>query len=80
IRRFVFEFAMTLNVLLHRFWEAGVTASGAKLILATPKVQIVSSVISALRWHLDHGLVSKVEKWPYCESVTEVRGFLGTAG
>lgn len=76
----MYEFATTLNLLLHRFREAGVTASGSKLILATPKVQIVGSVVSAEGWHLEHGLINKIVKWPYCESVTEVRGFLGTAG
>ena len=80
IRRFVFEFASTLNLLLHRFRMAGVTASGSKLILATPRVQIVGSVVSAEGWHLEHSLINKIIKWPYCESVTEVRGFLGTAG
>ncbi|TFY52589.1 hypothetical protein EVJ58_g9929 [Rhodofomes roseus] len=80
IRRFIYEFATTLNTLFHRFREAGVTASGAKLILATPKVQIVGSVVSAKGWEPEHGLVNKVLKWPYCESVSEVRGFLGTAG
>ena len=29
---------------------------------------------------LTHGLVSKVEKWRSCSSVSEVRGFLGTVG
>ncbi|TFY61408.1 hypothetical protein EVJ58_g4516 [Rhodofomes roseus] len=80
IRRFIYEFATTLNMLFHRFREAGVTASGAKLILATPKVQIVGSVVSAEGWEPEHGLVNKVLKWPYCETVSEVRGFLGTAG
>lgn len=56
------------------------TASGTKLILATPKVQIVGSVVSLDGWHLAHGIISKVLKWPTPESVTEVRGFLGTAG
>lgn len=80
IRRFVFEFATTLNRILLRFETAGITASGSKFILATPKLLIVGTVVSRDGWALDHGLVSKIEHWPYCENVSEVRGFLGTAG
>lgn len=80
IRRFVYEFATTLNLLFHRFRKAGVTASGSKLVIATPQLRIVGSVESAEGWHLEHGVVNKVLKWPYCKSVSEVLGFLGTAG
>lgn len=80
IRRFVYEFATTVNRVLLRFETAGITASGSKLILATPKLLIVGTIVSRDGWHFEHGLVSKIQKWPYCESVSEVRGFLGTAG
>ncbi|KZT05479.1 uncharacterized protein LAESUDRAFT_636756, partial [Laetiporus sulphureus 93-53] len=60
--------------------NTGITASGTKLVLATPKLRIVGSIISIEGWHVDHGLVNKIANWPYCESIPEVHGFLGTAG
>ncbi|KZT01017.1 uncharacterized protein LAESUDRAFT_630682, partial [Laetiporus sulphureus 93-53] len=51
-----------------------------KLVLATPKLKVVGTVVSLRGWEVDHGLASKVRKWPECENVSEVRGFLGTAG
>ncbi|KAJ3474287.1 hypothetical protein NLI96_g12542 [Meripilus lineatus] len=80
LRRFVYEYATTLNRILLRFETAGITASGTKFVLATPKLTIVGTIVSKDGWSLAHGLVTKVLNWPYCESLTEVRGFLGTAG
>lgn len=80
IRQFVYEYATTLNRVLMRFEIAGITASGPKFILATPKLSIVGTVVSHEGWHLQHGLVSKILKWPALGSITDVRAFLGTAG
>lgn len=80
IRRFVYEYATTFDRVFRRFELAGVTASGTKLVLAAPQVQIVGSVVSLEGWHLCHGVVSKVLKWPYPTNLTEVRSFLGIAG
>ncbi len=80
IRKFIYEYAMTLDRVFARFEESGLTASGTKLIIASPKVQIVGSVVSLEGWHLAHGIVTKVLNWPCPQSVTEVRGFLGVAG
>ena len=80
IRRFVYEYATTVYRLFARFEAAGITASGKKLYIATPKLHVVGSVVSAEGWHLAQGLVSKIEKWPTPTSVSEVRAFLGTAG
>ena len=63
-----------------RFIEAGITASGKKLVLATPRLNIVGTIVSKEGWHLEHGLVSKILKWGPLTSVTDVRSFLGTAG
>jgi hypothetical protein len=80
IRRFVYEYLTTLDRILVRFMTAGITVSGKKFILATPKLGIVGTTVSKEGWHLSHGLASKILKWPEPTSVTEVRGFLGTAG
>ena len=80
IWKFIYEFATTVDRVLLRFETAGITASGSKLVLTTPKLHIVGTVVSKDGWHFEHGLVTKIINWPYCESVSEVRGFLGTAG
>ncbi|RDB15415.1 hypothetical protein Hypma_004284, partial [Hypsizygus marmoreus] len=80
IRRFVYEYATTLDRFFVRFITAGITASGKKLVLATPRLHIVGSIVSYEGWHLAHGLVSKITNWGPLNSVTDVRAFLGTAG
>ncbi|KAJ3489617.1 hypothetical protein NLJ89_g11516 [Agrocybe chaxingu] len=80
IRRFVFEYATTLDRVLAHFIAAGITASGLKTTLATPRLRIVGTVVSYEGWHLDHDLISKVRNWPPCKNVSEVRQFLGTVG
>jgi len=80
IRRYVYEYATTLDRFLTCFIQAGITASGKKLVLATPCLHIVGTIVSKEGWHLEHGLVSKILKWGPLTSVTDVRSFLGTAG
>ena len=80
IRRFVFEYLVTFDRVFARFQTAGVTVSGYKLVPFTLKVHLVGSEASKDGWHLHHGVVSKVLKWPYPTSVSEVRCFLGIAG
>lgn len=80
IRRFVYEYATSLDRVFARLIIAGFTASGPKLILATPRVTVVGSTVSAEGWHLEHGIATKVINWPTPRSLTELRGFLGVAG
>ena len=80
IQRFVYEYATILDCFLVRFIEAGITASGKKLVLATPRLHIVGTIVSKEGWHLEHGLVTKILNWGPLTSVTDVRSFLGTAG
>ena len=60
--------------------EAGVTASGKKLVLATPKVTIVGYECDLDGIWPHHGIVTKILNWPIPRNLTEVRGFLGTIG
>jgi hypothetical protein len=80
IRRFVYEYLSTLDRILVRFITAGITVSGWKFVLATPKLNIVGTMVSKEGWHLGHSLVNKILNWPEPTCVTDVRGFLGTAG
>lgn len=80
IRQFVWEYAHTLYECLAVMKEGGATASGKKLVLATPEVTIVGYECSLEGMKPRHGIVSKVLNWPRPRNVTEVRGFLGTIG
>lgn len=80
IRRAIYEYATILDRFFAQFIEAGITVSGKKLVLATPMLTIVGTVVSKDGWHLERGLVSRIVKWPVPEDVTDVRSFLGTAG
>jgi hypothetical protein len=62
------------------FIEAGCTASGSKLVLATPLVHIVGNVCSMEGRRPHHGIITKVKNWPHPMNVTQVRRFLGTVG
>ena len=55
----------------------GITTSGWKLIIATPELEIVGSVVSRHGWHLKHGLVTKVLNWGEPCDVSDIRSFLG---
>lgn len=59
ICRFVYEYATVLDRFLACFIKAGIMASGKKLVLATPRLHIVGTIILKEGWHLEHGLVSK---------------------
>ena len=80
IRRYVYEYATTLDRFLTCFIEAGVTTSRKKLVLATLCLHIIGTIVSKDGWHLEHGLVTKILNWGPLTSVTDVRSFLGTAG
>ncbi|PIL33553.1 hypothetical protein GSI_04176 [Ganoderma sinense ZZ0214-1] len=71
IRRFVFEYLTTFDRVLSRFEFVGVTVSGYKLVPYTLIVHLVGSDVSQNGWHLHHGLVSKILKWPYPTNVSE---------
>ena len=80
IRRFVYEFLTTFDRVFARFQVAGVTVSGFKLVPYTELVHLVGCDVSQDGWHLHHGVISKVLKWPYPANVLEVHCFLGIAG
>ena len=80
IRHYVYEYATTLDRFLMCFIQAGIMASGKKLVLATPCLHIVGTIVSKEGWHLEHGLVTKILNWGPLTSVTDVRSFLGMVG
>ncbi|KAJ3911327.1 hypothetical protein F5877DRAFT_21094, partial [Lentinula edodes] len=74
------EHALDLNRILHQLKHAGVTVSAKKLKVAVPELKIVGMVCTYEGQLPDNSKVVKIQSWPACESITEVRGFLGTAG
>jgi len=72
IRCFVYEYATTFDRFLMCFIQAGVTTSGKKLLLATPHLHIVGTIVLKDGWHLEHSLVMKVLNWGPLMSVTVV--------
>ena len=80
IRCYIYEYAPTLDRFLTHFIKSGITASGKKLVLATPCLHIVGTIISKDGWHLEHNLVMKILNWGPLMSVTDVCSFLGMAG
>lgn len=80
IRRYIFEYIQRLDLFLGTLINMGMTASGIKVILATTHLQIVGSVVSLEGWIIEPSLIQKVLDWPVPKDVSDVRGFLGTAG
>ena len=80
IRQFVWEYAHIMQELLVRVQESGVTVSGSKMVLATPRLQLLGAEVALDEVHVLHKITAKLAKWPTCRNPTEVRGFLGTVG
>lgn len=80
IRQFIWEYAHNLYELLATFVEVGCTASGSKMVLATPILRIVGYLCSINGYSLNHGTASKILNWPVPKNTKQLRGFLGTAG
>ncbi len=80
IRRFVWEYVQNLDLVLGALLNAGITASGAKAILAAEHLKIVGSIVCLDGWIIEPSLVAKILSYPVPTSTTEVRGFLGVSG
>ena len=80
IRRWVWEYAITLNRVLHRIRKVGGSVAGKKAIICAPSVPVTGYMVSYEGRHPLESNVQKIEDWPICRTVTEVRAFLGTLG
>ena len=80
IRVFIWEYAHNVQELLARMRESGATVAGSKMILATPRLQLLGAEVALDGAHVSHEVTAKLAKWPTCRNPTEVRGFLGTVG
>ncbi|KAJ3521857.1 hypothetical protein NMY22_g12139 [Coprinellus aureogranulatus] len=80
IRRFVYEHFEDVNRILHRLKHVGATISATKLQMGVPELKALGQVMTYEGRKPDMGRVAKIESWLPCQSVSEVRGFLGTVG
>ncbi len=80
IHQFIYKGIQVFRRLVSLVEMAGVTISGEKLVAATPALTALGTVVSLLGGHVTHKIMAKILKWPVCQSVSDVHGFLGTAG
>src|SRR5258708_638265 len=77
---FVWKYARSIQKLLARVLESGVTISGSKMVLATPRLQLLGAEVAIDGAHVSHEVTAKLARWPACRNPMEGRGFLGTVG
>ena len=80
ICQFIYKGVQVFQRLVSLVEMAGVTISGEKLVMATPALMALGTIVSLLGGHITHEITAKILKWPICQSVLDVRGFLGTVG
>ncbi|KXN91560.1 hypothetical protein AN958_00415 [Leucoagaricus sp. SymC.cos] len=72
IRRFVWEYAVDLNWVLHHLVHMGAMVSAKKLQLCQPEIIVVGRKCTCEGQEPDTGMVEKVLKWLECRNVSEV--------
>src|SRR5258708_3075233 len=80
IRVFIWEYAEAIQELLVRVQESSATISGSKMVLVTPRLQLLGTEVALDGAHISHEVTAKLAKWLTCKNPTEVCGFLGTVG
>ncbi|MBW0574830.1 hypothetical protein O181_114545 [Austropuccinia psidii MF-1] len=77
IRRFVWKYAVTLERILFRIEEAGLTISGSKFACCVPALDILGHVVSLGGRKISKQKINKIQNWPRPTPKKEVRGVLG---
>ncbi|MBW0550136.1 hypothetical protein O181_089851, partial [Austropuccinia psidii MF-1] len=77
IRRFVWKYAVTLERILFRIEEEGLTISGSKFACCVLELDIVGHVVLLGGRKISKQKINKIENWPRPTAKKEVRGFLG---
>ncbi|MBW0546178.1 hypothetical protein O181_085893 [Austropuccinia psidii MF-1] len=77
IRRFVWEYAVTLERILCRIEEAGLTISGSKFACCVPALDILGHVVSLSGRKISKQKINKIKNWPRPTTKKEVGEFLG---
>ena len=77
IRQFVWEYAETLERVLFRIEEAGLTVSGKKLAVCVPALEVLGHVVAYDGRQIAEKKRNKVLEWPTPRTVLHVLQFLG---
>ena len=78
IHTFIWKHLTVVHRILQQLQNVSAMVSAKKFILATPDATIVSHKCT-FEGQIPHKLkVQKIHDWPECETLTQVRGFLGT--
>ena len=80
IRRFVWEHFENLNRVIQRMKYCGGTFSGPKLFLCVPEITVLGHVCTFKGRKIDPARTDAICKWGPCQTLTEVKAFLGTLG
>ena len=80
IHHFIWEHAVDVHWIMHRFVHAGRTFSGPKTQVCQPRVTILGQECHPDGRSPDHGKVSKIIDWPPLTMPKDVRLFLGLCG
>ena len=80
IRRFVFEHLQNVNRIIQRLKYVGATCSGTKSTLIAREGMVLGHRCTPLGREPDPSRVDAIRNWGPCQSLTEVRAFLGTVG
>ncbi|MBW0468641.1 hypothetical protein O181_008356 [Austropuccinia psidii MF-1] len=75
IRGFVWKYAVTLERILFRKEEEGLTISGSKLAFCVQALDIVGHVVSLGVRNISKKNINKIKTWPIPATKKEVRGF-----
>ncbi|KAE8219308.1 hypothetical protein CF326_g8985, partial [Tilletia indica] len=80
IRRWVYEFAITIERLLYRLEHAHLVVSGAKMVVITDEIEITGVRVGFEGKRADPAKIDKLQAWENpCRSQSSLRGFLGIA-
>lgn len=80
VRRFVYEHLCDVNRILHWVGSIGGTFSAKKFRCCVPDAVFVGHKLTENGREADDTKVQRVRDWPPCETLTDVRAFLGTVG
>ncbi|KAJ3473343.1 hypothetical protein NLI96_g13043 [Meripilus lineatus] len=80
IRRFVWEHFENLNRIVQRMKYAGGTFSGKKLILCASEIVVLGHRCTPEGRLPQASQIAAVTNWGPCQTLSEVRAFLGTVG
>jgi hypothetical protein len=80
IRRFVWEHFGNINCIVQRMKYCGGTFSGTKLALCVPRFMVIGHCCTYEGRGADDSKVAAIRDWGPCNTLSEVRAFLGTVG